>query len=203
MLSGKIQEIFTDVKEWNWLYDYAKYVYKNDLMSGNAYEGKFNPNTAVTRAQVITTLYRLAGSPKVTDYTACKVFSDVEKDKYYTDAVCWAYNKGITTGNPNSGKFNTTASITRQQLATFFFRYAEYEGCETDQREDISSMLNADKVNDYALEAMEWAVATDMISGSEVKDSAGNIAHDLNPMGTATRAQLAAILYRFCDYNDL
>lgn len=203
LLSGKIQEIFTDVKDWNWFYDYVEYVYKNDLMSGNAYEGKFNPNTAVTRAQVITTLYRLAGSPKVTDYSACTVFSDVEKDKYYTDAVCWAYNEGVTTGNPNSRKFNTTASITRQQLATFFFRYAEYKGYKTSQRADISSMLNAVQVKDYAKEAVQWAVATDMISGSETKDSAGNIVFDLKPMGTATRAQLAAILYRFCDYNDL
>ena len=203
LLSGKMNEIFSDVKDYHWFYDYVGYVYKNDLMSGNAYEGKFNPNTSVTRAQVITTLYRLAGSPKVKDYSACTVFSDVEKDKYYTDAVCWAYNEGVTTGNPNSGKFNTTASITRQQLATFFFRYAEYKGYKTSQRADISSMLNAVQVKDYAKEAVQWAVATDMISGSETKDSAGNIVYDLNPTGTATRAQLAAILYRFCDYNDL
>lgn len=203
LIKGEMKEIFTDVKSYNWFYDYVGYVYKNNLMSGNAYEGLFNPNTAVTRGQVITTIYRLAGSPKVKDYKACSVFSDVEKDKYYTDAVCWAYNEGITTGNPDTGKFNTTASITRQQLATFFFRYAELAGYEINKRADLSSMLNADQVKNYAKEAMEWAVAADLISGSETTDASGKVTYDLKPNGTATRAQLAAILYRFCYYNDL
>lgn len=202
LLYGEMDEIFSDVKKSDWYYTYIRYVYKNNLMSGVASEGVFNPKGTVTRAQVITSLYRLAGSPKVTDYKACYLFSDISKDKYYTDAVCWAYNTGVATGNPNSGKFNTTASITRQQLATVFYRFAQYRGFDTSARGDFSSMINANKVSEYAWEAMAWAVGTDLISGSKVTNN-GVVSYDLAPGATATRAQLATILYRFCELNNI
>ena len=151
----------------------------------------------ITRAQLVTTLYRLAGEPYVRDYSALSDFSDVAEGKYYTDAVCWAYAEGIATGS--DGKFNPTGNLTRQQMATFFYRYAEYDWRDVTLRGDISEMLNADKVSDYAKDAVEWAVGSGLISGSETKDENGNTVYDLNPRGNTTRAQVAAILQRFCE----
>lgn len=203
LIKGELHEIFNDIKTYHWFYDYVKFVYEKDMMTGVASEGLFKPNDNVTRAQVITTLYRLSGSPKVTDYEACNVFSDVEKDMYYTDAICWAYKYEIATGNPETGKFNTTEAVTRQQLSAFFYRYTSYMGFPTLEKGDLSSMLNADKVSSYALETMEWSVGNGLISGSKVEDTDGTVKYDLAPTGTATRAQLAAILYRFCEYYEL
>ena len=192
---SRVTEYFADVPENKWYTGSVQYVFDEELMSGSG--DYFNPTKNVTRAQLVTTLYRLAGSPEVTDYSACKDFSDVAEGKYYTDAVCWAYNEGITTGN--NGKFDTTGNLTRQQMAAFFFRFAEVMGYDTTISTDFSHMLNADKVSDYAVSAMEWAVGAGLISGSETKDEAGNVVYDLNPRGNTTRAQLSAILQRFCE----
>ena len=192
---SKVTDRFADVAEGKWFVNSVQYVFDKELMSGSG--EYFNPTKNVTRAQLVTTLYRLAGSPEVTDYSACKDFSDVAEGKYYTEAVCWAYNEGITTGN--EGKFNTTANLTRQQMAAFFFRYAEVMGYDVSDRADFSAMLNADKVSGYAVEAMRWAVGAGLISGSETKDDAGNVVYDLNPRGNTTRAQVATILQRFCE----
>ena len=198
----KVHDVFRDVPEKAWYNANVQYVYDRGLMTGN--DGLFNPTKNVTRAQLVTTLYRLAGYPKVTDYSACDIFSDVKLDKYYTDAVCWAYNEGVTTGNPETGLFSTTGTLTRQQMAAFFFRFADYMGFNTEERADISGMLNADRVSGYATTAVEWAVGSGLISGSLVGTSAnGAEIRDLNPQGPTTRAQLAAILQRFCEKNDL
>ena len=198
----EVCEVFTDVNHDVWYEGYVQYVYDKGLMSGN--DGLFKPTESVTRAQLVTTLYRLAGYPEVTDYSACDVFSDVKADKYYTDAICWAYNEGVTTGNPETGLFNTTGTLTRQQMAAFFFRFASFMGIETEERADISGMLNADKVSGYATEAVEWAVGSGLISGSLVgNDASGAEIRDLNPLGATTRAQLATILQRFCEGNNL
>ena len=194
----KVTEIFTDVAEGKWYVGAVQYVYDNGLMSGN--DGLFKPTENVTRAQLVTTLYRLAGSPKVTDYSACEAFSDVKEGKYYTDAVCWAYNTGVTTGN--NGKFDTTGNLTRQQLAAFLFRFADVMGYDVTAREDYSSMMNADQVSGYAKEAMKWAVGSGLISGSQ-KTVNGVAVKDLDPTGNTTRAQLATILQRFCESNNL
>jgi hypothetical protein len=196
---SKVTDYFADVAEGKWFVNSVQYVFDKGLMSGSG--EYFNPTQNVTRAQFVTTLYRLAGSPEVTDYSACKDFSDVAEGKYYTDAVCWAYNEGITTGS--DGKFNTIGNLTRQQMATFFIRYADVMGYDVSCRADFSEMLNADKVSDYAVEAMSWAVGAGLISGSEVKDDAGNVAYDLNPKGNTTRAQLSAILQRFCEKYEI
>ena len=194
----EVCEVFTDVKHNAWYEISVQYVYDKGLMSGN--DGLFKPTENVTRAQLVTTLYRLAGSPEVTDYSACDAFSDVKAGKYYTDAVCWAYNTGVGTGN--NGKFDTTGNLARQQLAAFLFRFAETMGYDVTARADYSSMLNADKVSSYAKEAMQWAVGSGLISGSD-KTVNGVAVKDLNPKGTTTRAQLAAILQRFCENNGI
>lgn len=203
LIKGEIHEIFKDINKNDWFYDSVKYVFKNDLMTGYAVEGLFKPNEPVTRAQLITTLYRLAGEPSVTNYKACAVFSDISEEAYYTDAVNWAYNEKIATGNPTTGLFNPDNFVSRQQLATFFFRYAEYKGYNVSVKGDISSMLNSQQVQKYALDALKWAVGTGLITGSEIRTSGGSILYDLNPDGTATRAQLAAILQRFCEANNI
>ena len=169
-------------------------------MSGN--DGLFNPSGNVTRAQVVTTLYRLAGEPEVTDFSACEELSDVAEGKWYTNAICWAYSTGVTTGNTNTMTFNINTPVTRQQLASFFYRYADYMGYDIDQTVDISNMVNANAVSSYALTAVKWAVATELISGSETTDASGNVIYDLKPQATATRAQLATILQRFCEGNN-
>lgn len=192
-----VTEVFTDVAEGKWYVEAVQYVYDNGLMSGN--DGLFNPTGNVTRAQVVTTLYRLAGEPEVTDFSACEELSDVAEGKWYTNAICWAYSTGVTTGNTNTMTFNINTPVTRQQLASFFYRYADYMGYDIDQTVDISNMVNANAVSSYALTAVKWAVATELISGSETTDASGNVIYDLKPQATASRAQLAAILQRFCD----
>ena len=106
-----VSDLYPDVKDGAWYESGVQFVYDNGLMSGN--NGLFNPTSDITRAQIVTTLYRLAGSPEVTDKAAVSEFSDVTEGKYYTDAVCWAYANGIATGN--NGKFDPTGKLTRQQ----------------------------------------------------------------------------------------
>ena len=189
-----VVEVFPDVKDGAWYVPGVQFVYDNGLMSGS--NGLFNPTSDITRAQIVTTLYRLAGEPEVTDTKALTDFTDVAEGKYYTDAVCWAYANGVATGN--DGKFDPTGELTRQQMAAFFFRYADIMGMDTTVRGDYSSMVNADKVSGYAEDAMAWAVGTGLISGSNVTVN-GVAAKDLNPRGNTTRAQVATILMRFCE----
>lgn len=196
---GNVTSVFSDVSEGKWYVEAVQYVYDNDLMSGS--EGKFNPTQNITRGQLVTTLYRLAGSPKVTDFSALEDFSDVAAGKYYTDAICWAYNTGVGTGN--NGKFQPNNPLTRQQMAAFIFRYTDMMGYDTSIREDYSYMLNADKVGSYAKEAMSWAVGMGLISGSEFVYPSGMIVPDLKPTDNTTRAQVAAILQRFCERDKI
>ena len=166
-------------------------------MSGS--EGLFKPETNVTRAQVVTTLYNMEGRPEVTDYRAVDELVDVQAGEWYTDAVCWAYSVGVATGNNVTKEFGMNNPVTRQQLATFFYNYAEYKGFDTETRKDISDMVGADQIADYALDTMQWAVGTGLITGSQTLDENGEIVFDLRPTGSATRAQMASILMRFCE----
>ena len=192
--NGNVTEIFEDISESKWYVEAVQYVYDEGLMSGN--DGLFKPTDNITRAQLVTTLYRLAGSPVITNTSALTDFSDVATGKYYTDAVCWAYREGIATGN--DGKFDPTGKLTRQQMAAFFYRYAEVMGDDVTVRADYSTMLNADQVSGYAKDAVSWAVGEGLISGSQ-KEVNGMKVYDLNPRGNTTRAQVATILQRFCE----
>ena len=188
-----VSDIYPDIKDGAWYEVGVQFVYDAGLMSGS--NGLFNPTSDITRAQIVTTLYRLAGEPDVTDTKALTDFTDVAEGKYYTDAVCWAYANGVATGN--NGKFDPTGKLTRQQMAAFFFRYADVMDMDTTARGDYSSMVNADKVSGYAEDAMAWAAGEGLISGSDVTVN-GVAAKDLNPRGNTTRAQVATILMRFC-----
>ena len=186
---------FRDVYN-DWYREYVTYVSKKGLMKG--YNQFFSPNDAITRGMVVQTLYNMEGRPEVTDYKACLELKDVYQD-WYTDAVCWAYNEGITTGYDDTKTFETDKSVTREELAAFLYRYAMYKEYNSSQQGDLGNLQNVDKVSPYAKDAVSWAVGAGLISGIEIKQYGSVIAKDLAPQGTATRAQMAAILMRFCE----
>lgn len=176
---------FTDVSASHWAHDDITYVYENDLMNGT--DGSlFSPESTTTRAQVVTVLYRLAGQPAA-DWA--NPFWDVPASAWFHDAVTWAWENDIT-GGVSSTHFGAGNAVTREQLATFLYRYAQDQGYDTSARADLSGYSDAGLVSSYATQAMAWAVGTGLISG--VTSST------LSPQGSATRAQVATILTRFC-----
>ena len=175
---------FTDVKEGDWFHDAVRYVYDNGLMDGVG-DGQFAPNATTNRAMVVTILYRLAGEPDVSGDVS---FTDVEPGLWYTDAVLWAAQKGIVNGISET-EFAPSGDLTREQLATVLYRYAESMGYDVSAQADLSGFPDAGDIQDYATEALSWAVAEGLLQGFE-DDS-------LQPGGTATRAQIATILMRF------
>ena len=176
---------FTDVNETDWFRDAVQYVYDNGLMDGVG-DSLFAPNSETTRAQLVTILYRLAGQPAVSGDLP---FTDVESGTWYTDAVLWAAQNGIVNG-VNDTEFAPGDEITRQQLVTILYRYAEAKGYDVSASADLSGYPDAGQVQDYAQPAMAWAVAEGIVEGMD-----GN----LNPAGNASRAQIATILMRFCE----
>ncbi len=177
---------FTDVNEGDWFHDAVRYVYDNGLMDGVG-DGQFAPNATTTRAQLVTILYRLAGEPDVSGQSD---FTDVAAGQWYTDAVLWAAEKGIVNGISDT-EFAPSGDLTREQLATILYRYAEGMGYDVSTQADLSGFPDAGDIQSYATEALSWAVAEGLLQGFE-DDS-------LQPGGTATRAQIATILMRFCE----
>ena len=154
------------------------------LMTGTG-NGAFSPDTPMTRAMVVATLYRLAGSPEVTEKAA---FTDVVSGSYYEAAVAWAAKNEIASGT-SATTFEPNKAVTREQLAKFLFNYAVYQGMDAvTLSENLSSFADHDTVSSYAVPAMQWAVGQGFINGTDGK---------LLPTGTATRCQFAAILNRF------
>ena len=178
-------EPFPDVDENDWFYDEVVYVYENGLMNG-VENNQFAPNTATNRAMLATILYRLAGEPAVSGDLP---FTDVKSGTWYTDAVLWAAQNGIVNGL-GENTFAPMNTLTREQLVTMLYRYAEAEGYDVSAAADLSGYPDAGKVQTYAQKAMSWAVAEGIVEGMD-----GN----LNPAGNATRAQIATILMRFCE----
>ena len=176
---------FTDVTEGDWFYDAVRYAYETGLMDGVG-DSLFAPNSETTRAQLVTILYRLEGEPEVSGTSG---FTDVEADIWYTDAVAWAAQNGIVNGVSDT-EFAPGDDITREQLVTVLYRYAESKGYDVSASADLSGYPDAGQVQDYAQPAMAWAVAEGIVEGVD-----GN----LNPAGNATRAQIATILMRFCE----
>lgn len=190
-----ITEVFSDISEGKWYVPYIQAVYEKGLMFGNG--NSFNPNQNVTRASFITVLYRFAGMPKVKDYKAYEVFEDFVEGAYYVDAVCWAYNEGLVTGNPDTKKFYPYSEVTRQQMAAVFYRFAAHLGYDISIRGDLCSAINYQKISAYAKDAMSWCLGCNIISGVEIKDPSGVSIYDLAPQENATRAQMAKILNNF------
>ncbi len=196
-----VKDLFHDIHDYDWFHDSVQYVYDAGIMSGNA--GMFDPNGEMTRAMIVTTLYRLAGYPEIHSFIAMNYFVDVEKNNnWYVDAVNWAYENEITTGYEGTRLFGTHDPVTREQIAVFLYRFAEYEFLETTVQGSLDKLENADKVNAYAQQAMQWAVGIGLITGIEVSTDNGTI-YDLAPQTTATRAQMATMLMRFIEYYNL
>ena len=183
---GRIHTIsYTDVKAGDWFSNAVIYVTINGLMNGS--DGAFQPNDNLTRAMMVTVLYRMAGQPEV---TGKNLFLDVDDDAWYADAVTWASEMGVTTGTSDI-TFSPNQSLTREQLATFFHRFADYESFDEIPVEEgnLTGFTDAGKVSAYAQTAMNWAIGEGLITGM------GN--NTLAPQGTATRAQVATILTRY------
>ena len=179
--NGKLP--FTDVRESDWFYDDVVFAYENGLFSGTS-DTTFSPNTSMTRAMLVTVLYRLEGQPAVNGRSG---FSDVQYNGYYEDAVTWAADNGIVNGISTS-TFSPNANVTREQMAAILYRYAQYKKYNTAASSSLNSFSDHTSVSGYAVMPLQWAVAEKLINGSAGK---------LMPTGNATRAQVAAILHRF------
>jgi len=175
---------FSDVDTRQWYHDGLCYVLRNGLMVGKS-ESVFAPNADLSRAELVTILYRMAGSPSVENMT--QPFTDVMAGQWYSNAVIWAYNAEVVKGISNTA-FAPNANITREQIAAILYRYAGAEAVEEDSLKDFT---DAGKVNAYAVEAMNWAVSVGLING--VAEG------ELAPQSNATRAQIATILMRYCE----
>lgn len=172
---------FTDVKSSDWFCAAVNYAYEKNLMTGTG-SGLFSPNTATSRAMLVTILYRLEGSPAV---TASSGFTDVADGTYYADAVAWAAQNGIVSGY-SADRFGPNDSLTREQLATILYRYAQYKNQDTTASADLTAYTDADTISAYAKPALAWANAAKLLNGTS--------AATLSPKQTATRAQVAQIL---------
>ena len=185
--AGAYRTLFSDVPGSNWAAPYVNLAYEEGLVSGYG-DGTFRPDETATRAQVVTLLYRIAGEPAVDDSKALP-FTDVNLESWYGSALRWAYQNGITTG-VSADTFAPDDCVTREQLVSFLARYAKVTGAYEKVSEDLSSFSDRDRVSSYAVESMQWAVANGLILGTETGK--------LEPMATATRAQLAAVVARYC-----
>ncbi|WP_294701788.1 S-layer homology domain-containing protein [uncultured Flavonifractor sp.] len=184
---GEARELpFTDVETGSWYYDGVKYAVEKGLFTGTS-ATTFAPNMELTRSMLVTVLYRLAGSPEVSQ---SENFSDVQADSWYEDAVTWAAANGVVAGY-GGGVFGPDDDITREQLAVILYRYAQLTEQNVDTETDLTAYSDAGEVSDFAREAMVWAVENGLISGTS--------ATTLSPKGTATRAQVAVILMRYLE----
>ena len=181
---------FTDVSEKDWFYGDVMFVYENGLMLGTS-KTLFSPHGTATRGMMATILWRMEGSPAPKGKNS---FTDVEAGKWYADAITWTAENGIFAGY-GKDKFGPDDPITREQLAAIFYRYADYKGYDLTVKGNLDKFKDADKITDYAKTAMQWAVGSGLVKGKS-----GNL---LDPQGTATRAEIAAMLHRFIEKYEL
>ncbi len=177
---------FADVSSSDWFYNDVRYVYEKGIMDGTGAD-RFSPNAPLTRAMIVTILYRMAGSPSV---SGSSDFTDVAAGKWFAKAVAWAAANGIVNGYGDS-LFGPNDPVTREQLAAILYRYAVYGGMTAvTLEENLGSFADTAQLSAYAIQAMNWAVGQGLINGS------GN---NLVPKAQATRAQVAAIIHRYLE----
>mgnify|MGYP006062859495 CR=1 FL=1 len=181
----KIGIPFDDINMSDWYYSSVKYTYQNGMISG-ATDTEFRPSAKITRGMIVTILWRMEGSPKV---TGIEDFTDV-KGQYYYDAVRWAAKNGIVNGY-GDGRFGPNANVTREQLATILCNYAKYKGKNTKVTVDTGKYKDWYKVSSFAKPAAQWAIAKGVITGKENGTK-------VDPLGTATRGEAAVMLYNYC-----
>jgi len=180
----KVNTMYSDIAEGTWFYDAVDFVTRYGFMNGMD-GGVFAPGANINRAQFVVILYRMAGSPAV---TIDNPFVDVPAESWFTDAVLWAFENGITTGS-DATHFNPGGTLVRQNMVTFLMRFAKTMGIDTAKRADLSGYTDAGQIAAHAREPMEWAVANGIISGMTETT--------LGPNGLANRAQIAIIIQRF------
>ena len=173
-----------DVRQDKWYFEAIEYVFDNGFMAGTS-QSAFSPDSGVTRAMVVQTFYAIAGKP---ESSAENKFSDVKSNSWYSSSVNWANANGLAAGYPN-GTFRPDVKVTREQLAVFFKAFSGYQKKNNINRAPIYDYTDYDNVSLYALSPMEWAVAVKLISGRSKTE--------LKPKDTATRAELAQMLYRY------
>ena len=176
---------FTDVAKDAWYFPAVEYVFNNGLMNGTT-ATTFAPNVNLNRAMMAAVLYNMEGQP------ACDkngLFSDVENGKWYTDAVNWAASNNIVSGMPD-GTYAPDQALTREQMASILYRYAEYKGIDVSARADLSTFTDGTTVSPWAQDVVQWAVAEKLMSGNS---------NELQPKGTASRAQVATVLMNYCE----
>ncbi len=176
--------IFPDVNSGDWYQESAGFVSSRGIMTGMS-DGRFGPSEKLSRAQFATILHRMAGTPEPA-YNL-EPFPDVPEGQFYTVASVWAKETGVISGY-NDGRFGPSDNITREQMAVMMYRYAILLQLDVSERGDLSSFPDTAKISDFAWEALEWAVGKGLITGDQ-----GNV----NPRGTADRAQCATIIMRF------
>lgn len=143
-----------------------------------------------TRGMIVTILYRLEGSPDLSNENLGYPYADVDANAYYADAVYWARQNGIVSGM-SAEQFAPNNAITREQMAAILYRYAQFKGYDVSAKADLSVYTDAAQVSTYATDAMAWANGAQLITGTSQAT--------LTPAGNATRAQVATILMRFCE----
>ena len=168
----------------SWYYDAVEFMYDRGVMKGMT-STTFEPETQMSRAMLVVSIYRLAGSPSS---SGSSIYPDVPDGMWYTDAIVWATKAGIIKGM-EEGKFNPNSVVTREQMVTVLYRYAIYCGFDTTASSDLSGYYDTGNIQAYALPAMRWAVGMGLIKGID--------STTLDPAGGATRAQVTTILTRF------
>ena len=176
---------FTDVDQSKWYHEAIDFVVSQNLMRGMS-DTLFQPDGNMTRAQMVTVLYRLADTPAVEGSVP---FTDVKAGQFYSDALVWAYENGIAKGVTDQ-RFAPHASVTREQMVVFFARFAQLNGQTVEAKGDLSNYHDAGAISNYAKESMAWAVETGLIQGIT--------STTLSPKTTSTRAQIAEVLLRYC-----
>ena len=176
---------FNDVSANDWFASAVDYVTGKGMMNGTA-DNTFSPKANTTRGMVVTVLYRLENQPS----TSAASFTDVASGAYYANAVAWANANGIVSGY-GSGKFGPNDKVTREQLAAILYRYAQYKKYDVSGANSLDGYTDAQSVSSYAVPALQWANAAGIVTGKS--------GSKLDPKGNATRAEVAAMLMRFCE----
>ena len=182
---------FEDVNTKDWFYDSVKFSSYNRLLNGIS-EKEFAPNATLTRAMLVTVLYRLEGEPECSSSS----FKDVKNGTWYSKGISWAEQNGIVNGIGNN-MFAPNTSITREQIATVMYRYAKYKGVDVsvEKSTSLNSYIDAKNISKYAVESVRFAIGSGLIKGKT--------ASTVNPLDNATRAEFATILKRFIETNKI
>lgn len=182
--ANNINQTFADVSSNAWYAEYVTYVYNKGMMKGTE-NGNFEPNAKTTRGMIVTMLYRLDGKPNASNVN----FSDVQYEQWFSNAVAWASANGVVNGY-SDGTFAPNGDITREQLAAILYRYAQAKGYDVSSKGNVATFSDSNKISGWANDCMQWAVGCGLMNGDNGA---------LRSQGTATRAEVAAMLMRFCE----